>query len=65
MLGQTPLEFIRTIKMKHAAKMLLQKTASIQDVMDTVGYSDHKTFAQVFRDTYGKSPSEYQRENRE
>ena len=61
----TPLEFIRGIKMKHAAEMLKQKTATIQDVMYAVGYNDHKTFAQVFRDTYGITPSEYQRENKE
>lgn len=62
--GQTPLEFIRGIKMFHAAEMLKQKTATIQDVMLAVGYNDHKSFAQVFRDTYGVSPSEYQRDNK-
>lgn len=61
----TPLEFIRGIKMKHAAEMLKQKTATIQDVMCAVGYNDHKSFVQVFRDTYGVSPSEYQRDNKE
>lgn len=61
---QTPLEFIRGIKMKHAAKMLKQKTASIQDVMLAIGYNDHKTFAQVFRDTFGMTPSEYQRDSK-
>lgn len=58
---QTPLEFIRSIKMRHAAAMLRQKTATIQDVMLAVGYNDHKTFTQVFRDTFGMSPSEYQK----
>ena len=62
--SQTPLEFIRGIKMQHAAEMLKQKTATIQDVMFAVGYNDHKSFAQVFRDTYGVSPSEYQKNNR-
>ncbi len=62
--SQTPLEFIRGIKMQHAAEMLKQKTATIQDVMFAVGYNDHKSFTQVFRDTYGVSPSEYQKNNR-
>lgn len=64
-LQQTPLEFIRSIKMKHAAEMLKQKTATIQDVMLAIGYNDHKSFTQVFRDTFGVSPSEYQRDNKE
>lgn len=59
---QTPLEFIRNIKMQHAAELLKSNTGSIQDVMWAVGYNDHKTFAQVFRDTFGKSPSEYQKD---
>ncbi len=62
--NQTPLEFIRTIKMRYAANMLRQKTATIQDVMMAIGYNDHKTFTQVFKDMYGVSPSEYQRENK-
>lgn len=61
--NQTPLEFIRSIKMAHAAAMLRQQLSTVQDVMWAVGYNDHKTFAQVFRDTYGKTPSEYQKEN--
>lgn len=61
--NQTPLEFIRSIKMAHAAEMLKQQLSTVQDVMWAVGYNDHKTFAQVFRDTYGKTPSEYQKEN--
>lgn len=59
---QTPLEFIRNIKMQHAAELLKSNTGSVQDVMWAVGYNDHKTFAQVFRDTFGKSPSEYQKD---
>ena len=62
---QTPLEFIRSIKMAHAAAMLKQQTATVQNVMWAVGYNDHKTFAQVFRDTFGMSPSEYQKKANE
>lgn len=59
---QTPLEFIRNIKMQHAAELLKSNTGTVQDVMWAVGYNDHKTFAQVFRDTFGKTPSEYQKD---
>lgn len=64
-MGQTPLEFIRSIKMRHAATVLRQKTSTIQDAMMAVGYNDHKTFTQAFKDTFGKTPSEYQREWRD
>ena len=64
-MGQTPLEFIRSIKMRHAATVLRQKTSTIQDAMMAVGYNDHKTFTQAFKDTFGKTPSEDQREWRD
>lgn len=56
--GQTPLDFIKSVKLKHAYKMLEDKTASVQSVMEAIGYSDHKTFTQSFKDAFGITPSE-------
>ncbi len=62
--GQTPLDFIKSIKLKHAYKMLQEKTATVQDVMEAVGYSDHKTFTQSFKEAFGILPSELLRQHR-
>jgi len=59
--GQTPLEFIRDIKMKHASRMLENPNMTIQEVVIAVGYSDHKHFTTVFKETFGMTPSEYQK----
>lgn len=56
--GQTPLDFIKSVKLKHAYQMLEDKTASVQSVMEAIGYSDHKTFTQSFKDAFGMTPSE-------
>lgn len=59
--GQTPLQFVRDIKMGEAQKMLTQHTASVSDVARRLGYSDREHFARVFREVTGQLPSEVRR----
>ncbi len=59
---QTPLEFIRNIKMQTAREMLTQKTATVADVAQRVGYADANYFADTFRDWFGMLPSEFQQQ---
>lgn len=61
--GQTPLDYIKSIKLKHAYAMLQDKTATIQDVMRAVGYNDRKTFTQSFKDAFDITPNEHQHNN--
>lgn len=58
--GQTPLDYIKSVKLKHAYAMLQDKTATIQDVMKAIGYSDRKTFTQSFKEAFNITPSEHQ-----
>ncbi len=58
--GQTPLDYIKSIKLKHAYAMLQDKTATIQEVMRAVGYNDRKTFSQSFKDAFHITPIEHQ-----
>lgn len=59
--GQTPLEFIRDIKMKHACRMLENPNTTIGEVVVALGYNDHKYFTNAFKETFGVTPSEYQK----
>ena len=59
--GRTPLDFIKDIKMKHACQMLKNKNMSIAEVVVALGYNDHKYFTASFKETWGMSPSEYQK----
>ena len=61
--GQTPLDYIKSVKLRHAYAMLQDKTATIQDVMKAIGYSDRKTFTQSFKETFNITPSEHQHGN--
>ena len=56
--GKSPVEFIRIIKMKRGKSLLEQGKTNISEVADMVGYSP-KQFARYFKMMYGVTPSEY------
>lgn len=55
--GQTAFDFIKSIRLKHAYMLLQNKTASVAEVMERVGYNDHHSFVQAFREMFGVLPS--------
>ena len=56
---QTVHEFIRSIRLEHAVKLLEDKKMTITEVAFEVGFNDLTYFARCFRKQYDKSPSEY------
>ena len=62
----TPLEYIRRVKVEVAKKSFESSTLNINEVMYTVGYNDEKAFRKTFKKYTGLSPLEYRRKyNRE
>lgn len=61
--GQTPLDFIRSIKMQNACKMLENPTITIAEIVVALGYSDRKYFTESFKEVYGVTPTEYHRQH--
>lgn len=57
--GLSPIEFIRDIKIKHAAKLIETQQYTIKEVSFMIGISDTKYFSQCFKNVYGMTPSEY------
>lgn len=57
--ANTPLEYIRRVKIEAAKKKLESSTLHIQEVMWDVGYNDEKAFRNTFRKYTGLSPLEY------
>lgn len=57
--GQAPVEFVRDIRIKHAAQLLKTQQYRIKEVTYMVGFSDIRYFAQCFKDMYGMTPSQY------
>lgn len=57
--GKTPSEFIRSIRLKRAAQLLKTKEYSVLDVSVMVGFNTMKYFTQHFKEEFGVTPSQY------
>jgi AraC-like DNA-binding protein len=61
--GKSPVEFIRIIRLKRGKSLLDQGRTNISEVADKVGISP-KQFAHYFKEIFGDTPSEYLKERR-
>jgi signal transduction histidine kinase/ligand-binding sensor domain-containing protein/DNA-binding response OmpR family regulator len=57
--GQSPNEFIRTMRLKRAAQLLEQNELTIAEVTYEVGFNDLAYFRECFKKLFGVTPSEY------
>lgn len=57
--GQTPLDFIRKIRMMHACHLLESKNYTVSQVAEMVGFSDRRYFTTSFGKEMGVTPKEY------
>lgn len=59
--GQTPVEYIRDMRMQKAAKLLKAGKFSVSEVMYTVGFSNSSYFSKCFSKAFGMTPTEFMR----
>ncbi|MEM9487708.1 MAG: AraC family transcriptional regulator [Myxococcota bacterium] len=59
MLGETPLELQRRLRMERASWSLLHEGSSVTAVAFAAGYETHESFTRAFRAHYACSPSEF------
>lgn len=59
--GNTPVEYWQRVKIEAAKRHFETSRKNINEVMYEVGYSDNKTFRNVFKKITGLSPWEYRR----
>lgn len=57
--GMTPVEYIKSIRMKKAAMLLAQHKFSVAEVMYMVGFSNHSYFSKCFQAEFGKTPKQF------
>lgn len=63
--GLTPIQFIRSIRLKHAASFLAQDgTLPVNEVMYRVGYTNLSHFAKIFHEEFRLYPKEFALRNR-
>jgi signal transduction histidine kinase/ligand-binding sensor domain-containing protein/DNA-binding response OmpR family regulator len=57
--GLSPVEYIRSLRMQEAARLLKTKQYKVFEVVYMVGFSDVKYFRQCFAREFGYSPSDF------
>jgi AraC-like DNA-binding protein len=62
--GLSPGEFIRNVRLKHAAKMLINNSGNISEIAFSVGFNDPKYFSKCFKAEFGITPTEYIESNK-
>jgi ligand-binding sensor domain-containing protein/signal transduction histidine kinase/AraC-like DNA-binding protein len=60
-LGKTPTELTRGLRLKKAAEMLVTSNYRVSDIAYNVGYNDPKVFFRNFTNEYGMSPTDYRK----
>lgn len=60
-IGLSPVEFIRNVRLKQGVKMLRNKSISVSEVAYTCGFSNPKYFSTCFKEEFGVTPKEFQK----
>ncbi|OCX52090.1 hypothetical protein BEL04_11355 [Mucilaginibacter sp. PPCGB 2223] len=57
------MEYIRMVKIRHAAMLIDTGQYSIKEVSHMIGIHDTKYFSQRFKEVMGMLPSEYKKQH--
>lgn len=56
---QTPIEFIRSLRLKRAARLLEKSQLTVAEIAYEAGFNNPKAFAKYFKAEFGMLPSSY------
>ena len=57
--GQKPTEFIRSIRLKKAARLLTDTELSVVEISEKVGFATPSYFSKCFKEMFGVLPTQY------
>ena len=60
-LGDNFVDYLASIRLKKARKLIQKNAYSLKEISFMVGYKDPNYFSRVFKKYYGESPSQFQR----
>lgn len=62
--GRTPMDYVRDVRLRHAAKLLQVSGLSVDAVAGKVGYGSRSHFSRVFQEHFGCSPQDFRKQQR-
>lgn len=62
-MGNTPLNYLRTVRMQKAMGALSNSERSLEQIAQEVGYQDAFSFSKVFKRTLGLAPRDFRRQD--
>jgi len=62
LVDQSAVQFIISVRLQYAAKLLRLKNKTIAEISYEVGYNDQAYFTRVFKKQFGVSPSEFRKD---
>ena len=57
--GMSPNDYLKTIRLKMAAELLLQQEYRINEIYELVGFSSSSYFTKCFKEQFGVPPKEF------
>jgi CheY-like chemotaxis protein/two-component sensor histidine kinase len=63
LVDQSPRDFIKIIRLKTAARLMLETDLSVKEITFKTGFADPKYFSSSFKKIFGVSPREYRNQN--
>ncbi len=61
LIGEPPVELVKTIRMTRAAELICLKTGNISEIALEVGFKNPAYFSECFKKQFGVTPSQYSR----
>jgi AraC-like DNA-binding protein len=58
-MGQGPMDFVREMRLRHAARLLVNSELPIKTIAGKIGYASRSYFSRAFQASYGMAPAAY------
>ncbi len=62
--GKAPADFIKRVRLERAAQLLKRQAGNISEIAYAVGFKKPKHFSLLFREAFGKTPTDYASQHR-
>lgn len=59
--GKSIIDYLIDLRIEEAKRQIIERTASLSDIAESVGFGDYNYFSRIFKRRSGYSPSQYRK----